>query len=128
MAPKEKASMLTKPTGDPLSMPCWVWSRARDHAGYGGVYCDGHIVGAHRWVYQQLVGPIPDGLHLDHLCRNPSCVNPDHLEPVTVAENVRRGSVRKLTMEAAEEIRREHARGVSMAHLALHHGVSTEAI
>ncbi len=42
-------------------------------------------------MYEQLVGPIPPGLHLDHLCRNTSCVNPDHLEPVTVAENVLRG-------------------------------------
>jgi hypothetical protein len=45
----------------------------------------------HRDVYEQLVGPIPEGLVLDHLCRNRSCCNPAHLEPVTTAENVRRG-------------------------------------
>jgi hypothetical protein len=52
---------------------------------------DRRPVRAHRFAYENLVGEIPDGLALDHLCRNPRCVNPDHLEPVTHAENVRRG-------------------------------------
>jgi hypothetical protein len=50
-------------------------------------------MGAHRFAYLEFVGPIPDGLVLDHLCRNKKCVNPDHLEPVTNAENLRRGRV-----------------------------------
>lgn len=51
-------------------------------------------------VYEALVGPIPDGLHLDHLCRNIICVSPDHLEPVTNEENVRRGAMAVPTCKA----------------------------
>lgn len=69
---------------------CWVWLGSHDR-GYGHFGVDGGYVRAHRWAWEALVGPIPPGLVLDHLCRNPSCVNPDHLEPVTRAENTRRG-------------------------------------
>ncbi|WP_369010576.1 HNH endonuclease signature motif containing protein, partial [Bacillus cereus] len=47
---------------------------------------------AHRYVYENLSGPIPEGMELDHLCRNPPCVNPDHLDPVTHEENMRRAA------------------------------------
>jgi len=69
---------------------CWEWIGATS-GGYGGLKVDGRMAKAHRLVYELLVGPIPDGLELDHLCRNTSCVKPSHLEPVTHAENVRRG-------------------------------------
>jgi len=70
---------------------CWEWMGNPDRGGYGKAkYEDGRRGGAHRAVYTYLVGPIPDGLQLDHLCRNPICVNPDHLEPVTQIENRRR--------------------------------------
>ena len=65
---------------------CWTWGLARTGGGYGVV---GQTM-AHRFSYEVFVGPIPDGLTLDHLCENPPCVNPDHLEPVTLAENLRR--------------------------------------
>jgi hypothetical protein len=74
---------------------CWEWTAGTNHAGYGTFrYHGGYL--AHRYAFEVLVGPIPDGLVLDHLCRNPPCVNPDHLEVVTLAENVRRGVAGKV--------------------------------
>ena len=77
---------------DPVSA-CWVWTAALRN-GYGviglGRKGDG-IARAHRLSYEWARGPIPPGLVLDHLCRNPACVNPDHLEAVTDQVNLRRG-------------------------------------
>jgi hypothetical protein len=67
---------------------CWEWQGSRDSAGYGRG--GGGFV--HRVAYEKAVGPIPDGLDIDHLCRNRGCGNPNHLEPVTHYENCRRGS------------------------------------
>lgn len=70
---------------------CWPWTAADNGAGYGVIGHEGRIVYAHRFAYGSLVGPIPAGTELDHLCRNRGCVNPAHLEPVTHRENVARG-------------------------------------
>jgi hypothetical protein len=70
---------------------CWIWTGSHDGDGYGRHYLNGSPCGAHRFAYELLVGPIPDGLVIDHLCRVRNCVNPAHMEPVTNAENVRRG-------------------------------------
>jgi hypothetical protein len=71
---------------------CWLWTGTIANNGYGHIYREGGpLMTAHRLSYEVHVGPIPDGLTIDHLCRVRHCVNPDHLEPVTVAENNRRG-------------------------------------
>ena len=68
---------------------CWVWTGAKVW-GYGVIGFNGKQWKAHRYAYTRVVGPIPEGLELDHLCRTRSCVRPDHMEPVTHAENMRR--------------------------------------
>lgn len=70
--------------------PCWTW-QATIRDGYGRIHRDGRSLNAHRWYYEQEHGPIPEGLQLDHLCRNRACVNPSHLEPVTQTTNIQRG-------------------------------------
>lgn len=80
--------------------PCWLWTAACHPQGHGLFMADGrrrhpHLVYAHRWAYEFCVGPIPEGLTIDHLCRVRPCVNPDHLEPVTLLENIQRGEAGK---------------------------------
>lgn len=81
---------------------CIEWTGGLNGAGYGQFYVGTSTPGrraegetgkgyAHRWSYEYHVGPIPQGMHLDHLCRNRKCVNPAHLEPVTIGENLLRG-------------------------------------
>lgn len=64
---------------------CWPWVGSRDPYGYGRLKINGKFRGAHRLAYELSVGSIPEGLEIDHLCRNRCCVNPAHLEPVTHA-------------------------------------------
>lgn len=69
---------------------CWAWMGCTDPAGYGRFSVGNKSRLAHRIAYEDLVGPIPDGLVIDHRCYNPSCCNPFHMEVVTRAENTRR--------------------------------------
>lgn len=74
------------------STGCWLWTGAIDANGYGYFGMDGVVIRAHQASYRLNVGAVPDGLELDHLCRTPRCVRPDHLEPVTHRENLLRGA------------------------------------
>ena len=68
---------------------CWNWTAATSVDGYGvfGEHMGGKQHKAHRYAYEQLIGPIPEGKLLDHKCHNRDCVNPDHLRPVTIKQN-----------------------------------------
>jgi hypothetical protein len=70
---------------------CWLWQGSKNKQGYGQMWLAGRHMGAHRAAYILFVGPIPEGLFIDHLCGVPACVNPRHLEPVTNRENLLRG-------------------------------------
>jgi len=118
--------------------PCWEWMAYRnrkDYGRFGGRRADGgnRMVLAHRWAYETLIGPIPDGLEPDHLCRNHPCVRPSHLEPVTHIVNMQRSPLKwgrngeangraKLTEEQVREIRQLRG-AVSQRKLATRFGV-----
>lgn len=103
------------PTWAPFLGPCWIWTgtvyRSKTPSytdGYGTFKVSGRMFGAHRWSYVCLVGPVPASLHLDHLCRVRHCVNPDHLEPVTCAENLLRGTGQPARNARKTRCKRDH--------------------
>lgn len=71
---------------------CWLWIGSRNSRGYGLTSTRGVLALTHRRSYELLVAPIPDGLTIDHLCLVKRCLNPEHLEPVPRAENIRRAA------------------------------------
>lgn len=93
---------------------CWLWRGSTTKKGYGQISGEPHTQKrfmAYRWLYEFVVGPIPDGLTLDHLCRNRGCVRPDHMEAVTNRVNILRG-----TSWAAVNARKTHCpRGHSLS-------------
>jgi len=91
---------------------CWEWVAARNNGGYGKftISRTGWML-AHRWSYLHYVGPVPDGLQLDHLCRNRACVRPDHLEAVTAQVNLLRGK----TVAASNAAKTHCPRGHELA-------------
>jgi len=83
---------------------CHIWQGALN-TGYGKITVDGYKTYVHIYYYEEKYGPVPDTLELDHLCGVRACCNPDHLEPVTHTENMRRSKVTKLTFSSAQEIK-----------------------
>jgi hypothetical protein len=96
--------------------PCWMWQLAKNRKGYGMCWDpSGKTVLAHRFYYEGEHGPIPADLQLDHLCHVPGCVRPEHLEPVTAAENVRRGRATKLGADDIRWIRTSNEKQMVLA-------------
>jgi len=109
-----------------LNTGCWEWQGATKRGGYGHMSVDGRMQLVHRLAWVVVMGELGSDLEIDHLCRNRACLNPAHLEPVSKAENVRRGSTEyepdeKVNKEAVnqqylkfyEKVRTRHADGNS---------------
>ena len=103
--------------------PCWIWGGIRGPL-YRNVRLNGRYRLVHRASYEQFVGPIPEGAHIDHLCRETRCIRPDHLEAVTPRENQRRA----LTKLDPEKVRRIRASDETAVELADVYGVTTSTI
>lgn len=108
---------------------CWMWQQGITTPGYARMTVDGKEALAHRVFYERRFGPIPAGLHLDHVksrgCVGPPCVNPDHMEPVTPGENARRGNGTKLSLDDVAAIRSQNPRTLAECkRLAAEYGVA----
>jgi len=106
--PKSPVEYIAEDRG--YATPCWIWQRSIVE-GYGCLRIARKTYYAHRVYWERVNGPIPKGLDLDHLCRVRACCNPAHTEPVTRAENLRRGCRTKLTIEQVRNIRTRYAAG-----------------
>lgn len=91
------------PACEPSLGQCWLWTAYINRSGYGQIGWNGRKDGAHRVSYMLHIGLIPEGLTIDHLCRNPPCVNPSHLEVVTASENSKRASAARTRCSRGHE-------------------------
>lgn len=92
---------------DPLG--CWIWQGSKEKGGYGTLGARRRPWLAHRWAYEFLVGEIPEGLVIDHLCRTRACVNPWHMEPVTLGVNAWRGESPTIVAARQDQCLRGHS-------------------
>lgn len=105
---------------------CWIW--VASGGDYGCVYVNGKMLNAHKVFYEEVYGPVPDGLELDHKCKHTRCVNPEHLEAVTHIVNVSRSKVIKLTDVAIEKIISYRTSGLTYEQIARRVGLSFNTI
>lgn len=102
--------------------PCHIWKLAKNNYGYGLVrHGPGNMKLAHKVAYEEKYGAVRDGMTLDHLCKVRSCINPDHLEEVTMVENIHRGASTRLTPDDVRQIRSSPEK---QKVLAKQHGIS----
>lgn len=104
---KEKLHLNNRVEGD-----CWRWTGAHTPKGYGQLQVNGRRHAVHRLAYEHWIGPIPEGLEIDHLCQVRDCINPSHLEAVTHAENVRRTVERRAHCKQGHEFTPSNTRWV----------------
>ena len=102
VVPKDLIRFGEKVKEDPIS-GCWLWKGFKDQKGYGKFWFRQRAWWAHRWSYAMFVGSIPEGETIDHECRNPECVRPSHLRPMTRSENVALGNKHRATPPVVEE-------------------------
>lgn len=107
---------------------CWIFKGNLSHNGYGQMKRLGKHIRATHYFYEKYVSKIAKGLVLDHKCRIVSCVNPNHLEAVTIAENTRRGNSARLNMAIVNEIISSYNKGNSQAYLAKKYSVHQSTI
>lgn len=130
----ENTSPGSAPAHAPSLGPCLVWGKARTFQGYGVVWVDGVQYRAHRFAYIDKAGPIPDGMCIDHLCRNRACCNVSHMEVTTSAENTRRAvpyrSIQRNKRPTADwtAIRTDRASGLTYRQIASKYNMSVSGV
>lgn len=107
---------------------CWNWKRSLTNMGYARINCGNNSNLAHRYIYEETKGKIPKKMTIDHLCRNRKCINPDHLEVVSLKENIRRGINIKLNKEIVSEFKILFAEKISMREIGRRYKVSHTAV
>ena len=107
---------------------CWEWIGTKTRNGYGKKQFAARTWLAHRWLWSMILGPIPEGMVIDHTCSNPGCVNPRHLRVTTQAENVRAGVSTVLTEGDVAEVREMLSDGFTHAEIGAKFGVSRATI